>query len=120
MEIVLAISKSEANKADKIFQSDSLTLEGSLRSECSLTDPVIMLEADLKDIVKYNYLQIPDFNRKYFITEMVSVRTHLVRVTAHVDVLSTYIDRLRELPAVLESQESLYNLYLPDTAIKVI
>lgn len=99
--------------------TDVLTLEGSLRNETSVLDPVIRIELKEDDISEKNFFQcnyctIERFNRKYFIRDMRSLRNNLVEVSCHVDVLETYKDEIKDLNAIIRRQENNWNLLLDD------
>lgn len=93
-----------------------MDMDGFLRDESSVTNPIVMLETrasrqriqaegeDVEasgDLIEYdyqtadalpefNYAYIPDFNRYYFVSEIVSVRTGLWRVSMRCDVLMSF------------------------------
>lgn len=89
-----------------------LTLTGALRNESEVVNPTILMEVD--DPNKFNYLYIPAFKRYYYVTDRNSVRTGLVEVSAHCDVLMTYKAQFLQLPAVISRNTHDYNVYLPD------
>ena len=61
-----------------------------------------------------NYLYIPQFNRYYFITDVVNVSANKWQIQARVDVLTSFKSAIRENTAIIERQENEYNLYLDD------
>lgn len=63
------------------------TLTGKLRDEGDFIDPIF---TTVTDPTGMNYCHMPDFERYYFIRDIVAVRTGLWEVTCHVDVLKTY------------------------------
>ena len=77
-----------------------------------------MVDVDIPDIKYTNYLTIPEFNRKYFIDEIVSVRRNLVMISAHVDVLESFGNLIKENTAVVLRQENDFNLLLNDGVFK--
>ena len=89
------------NKSDRIKLIKRLTeiaeIEGTIREPTSLIDPVIVLQYN--SVVGYNYCYIPEFERYYFIDDLVSIRNGLVEIHCHVDVLNTYGNAVRELHA---------------------
>ena len=97
--------------------TSELSLSGTLREECSIMNPVILVEAD-DDIVTYNYCEISAFNRYYYITDITSVRNGLWRISLHVDVLYTYRSEIKAQPAIVGRNESKYNLYMADPMFK--
>lgn len=83
-----------------------------MRRECSVLNPVITIECVGSEVP--NYIEIKEFNRKYFVTNVVSVRQNLWELHCHVDVLSTYADAIKKLSGIIARQENNYNLYLDD------
>lgn len=69
----------------------NLTLEGTLREQCSIEAPSILIQANP---IGQNYVYIPEFSRYYFITDVVAVRNGAFRIELRVDVLKTYETRL--------------------------
>ena len=111
LEISFYNMKSEKNKIGKTKDLVS-TLQGTLKEETSLIDPSIVIEA--VSVPVSNYMYIPEFGRYYFITNIESVRNNLWRIDAHVDVLDSYQNAIKENSALIERQENLYNMYLYD------
>ena len=110
---------SDANVVDKNLTS-LITIEGTLLDDCSIIDPVISINQDLlsiTDIADMNYAYIEEFERSYFIRNMV-FKGKLLEISMHVDVLSTYKGNIRNLSAIIARQEKKYNLYLQDGMIK--
>lgn len=118
MTIVLKTNASEAIRLDKELTTVS-TLTGSLREGTSITDPTVLIEADLDDLGAVNYFEITDFGRKYFVTGMTSVRNGLVQISGHVDVLSSFKAQIRENKAIIARQEKDWNLYVNDGSFRV-
>lgn len=106
----------ELNKINK-SPTSRLALNGTLRDESSIVDPVILIEYD-GELTHVNYAHIPKFNRWYFITDITSVRTGLWRVAMHCDVLKTYAEGILASSGVIARQENQYNLYLDDYFFK--
>lgn len=117
MNIVLQINNSEKNRLDKSI-TDITSLTGTLRDETSIIDPVIIIEGDLSSYVNCNYMTISDFNRSYFVNNIRSIRNDLFEISAHVDVLTTYKDQIRQNNAIVSRQEKKWNLYLNDGVFK--
>ena len=117
-DINFQINHSEKNKLDKSI-TDIITLNGVLKNETSIIDPVILIEADLTTLVNCNYMTIPVFGRSYFVTNIRSIRRNLVEVSAHVDVLSSFASQIRNNVAIVRRQENNWNLYLNDGVFKV-
>lgn len=109
---------SEKNKLDKYTQ-DLLILDGTLKAETSLVNPVIVCAADLTSIADCNYMTIPAFGRRYFVTDIRSIRDGFCEITGHVDVLTTYRSQIRTNTAIVSKQEHNWNLYLNDGSLQI-
>lgn len=115
--IELYVNYSENNRLRKSI-SRLNTFSGELRAECSIIDPVITFEGNLNQFAGSNYLYIPPFNRYYFITNIRSIRTDLIEVTAHVDVLMSFADAILSNTGVIKRNSGKWNLYLNDGSLK--
>ena len=112
MEIILYYNDSEKIKLDKELREIG-TIEGRLFQNTSITKPSIMFDLDTA-VFSANYLYIPQFNRYYFITDVVNVSANKWQIQSRVDVLTSFKSAIRENTAIIERQENEYNLYLDD------
>lgn len=117
-DIKLSTNLSEENRLDKTLV-DIGTFTGALRDNCSIINPVVLLEASLVDLTGANYCEIEAFGRKYFITDITSVRTNLVQLTCRVDVLSSFATEIRQNKGIVHRQQDVWNLYLNDDVLRV-
>ena len=108
MEIILYYNDSEKIKLDKELRQIG-TIEGRLFQNTSITKPSIMFDLDTT-VFSANYLYIPQFNRYYFITDVVNVSANKWQIQARVDVLTSFKSTIRENTAIIERQENEYNL----------
>ena len=113
MNINLYLNKSEPEKLDKTLIWE-ISLTGFLRESSSIIDPVILIEGNVSTLSLYNYAYIPEFERYYFINNIESVRTGLVRVFMHVDVLTSFKSGIRSNNALIDRQKVSGNYYLND------
>lgn len=102
MDIILCKNNSEPNKINKIL-SDQYTLSGTLKEQTSITSPIIMIESG--NPVGFNYAYIPDFNRYYFISDIVNVSNNLWRINLKVDVLESFKSDILSSSAILSDSE---------------
>lgn len=100
MDIKLYINNSEKEAIFKTLTNETL-FTGYLREESSVINPSFILETENPS--SYNYCYIPSFNRYYFITDIISVRTGLWRITCNVDVLMSFQDEILNLDVTVES-----------------
>lgn len=116
--VALQVNSSEPNKIGKNI-SGVMTLSGVLKNETSIINPVILVAASADDLAGCNYMTIGIFNRKYFITDIKSVRAGLTEIYGHVDVLDSFAGEIKACTAIIRKQETANNLYLNDGTFKV-
>ena len=117
-DILIQQNQSEKNKVDKDVTTMA-TITGTLRQETSIIDPVFIVAGDLDDFIGVNYLTVDSFGRSYFVNNIRSVRSGMVELTCHVDVLSSFAAQIRTNSAIIRRQENNWNLYLNDGTFKV-
>ena len=113
MRIKLYINGSEPEKVDKSI-TEIGQLEGTLRAETSVMNPIFRLEFNVDNVSFINYIYVEEWERYYFVNDVKSVRNGVWDFSCHVDVLSTYKNQIRQLSCILARQENVYNLYLDD------
>lgn len=118
MTMLLQSNTSEPIKVDKDVETIA-SVYATLREECSIIDPVFNVQMDIADAVRCNYVTVPKFGRSYFVQEVVSVRTGLVQLSCHVDVLSSFKSQIRANSAIVHKQEGEWNLYLNDGSLRI-
>ena len=88
------------------------TLTGSLRSESNILTPSILIEADIGDLSTCNYFST--FDRFYYVTDIISIRTGVCEISGRVDVLETYRNKIGGNMIIVKRQKSKWNLYIDD------
>ena len=91
-------------------------MEGTLRNDSSVIDPIITVQKTNPAIQNYNYMYIPEFGRWYYINEIIAVTNKFWEIHAHVDVLYTWGADIRSSKCVIDktANSSDANLYLDD------
>ena len=84
---------------DKTLDALPLELEGALRKDADILNPIIMVASN---VTEYNYVYIPEFHRYYWITSVNQYRRGLWIVRMKVDVLMTYSEQIKELSGVVD------------------
>lgn len=115
--IQLMVNSSPPHQLDKEL-STVLSVNGTLKEDTSIIDPVIKIQCNLASITRCNYMSIPQFNRYYFITNIKSITDDIAEISAHVDVLNTYKSEIRMNTGIIRRQENNWNLYLNDGTFK--
>ena len=111
---------SEKRALDKSFSAVT-TVTGTLRNESNVVNPSILVEVGVGTIATCNYMEIPTFGRKYYITDMTSMGDNLTLVSGHCDVLSTYAQGIRQNTAIVarSATQGNWNLLMTDNQIKL-
>lgn len=93
------------------------TLTGTLKNECSLTSPDVLVQS--ASPILCNYAYIPNFGRYYFITDVVSVRNNMYILKLKRDVLESFKNQIGKNTAVIERSQYYWNLYMMDSMMPV-
>ena len=96
--------------------SNATTYSCALKGECSILQPVILLEAS--SLTGFNYAYIADFGRYYFIDNINIISAGLWQITLSVDVLMSYAGSIKNLTATVARHQSRSDGYLPDSKYK--
>lgn len=83
----------------------------------SLSTVNLLSDSDNFPFLK-NYAYIPDFNRYYFVVDIVSVRSGLWLFKLKCDVLMSFKDDIYDLECIVARNETTYNLMLSDSKMK--
>lgn len=87
-QIIAYSTTSDNNHVEKVFTYRA-TITGTLREPCSILRPEIVIERQSSP-VNWTHIRIHDFNRWYYINNIVSVGENLWQLSCSVDVLETY------------------------------
>ena len=113
----------QKNLSEKICIRKNLvniaTLSGTLKEETSVIDPTITINANLSDLTQCNYFTIEAFGRSYIVNNIRSIRSGLVEISGHVDVLSSWKLQLLSNKGIIRRQEYKWNTYLNDGSFRV-
>lgn len=108
-----------ADPQNRIDKSPTLgsDITGILRDNCSVMDPVILVESDT-NLAGNNYAYVTDFGRYYYIKDIVVVNNMLYELHLHVDVLYTWASEIIAAPCIISKSSNVFNLYLNDDNYK--
>ena len=103
-----------ASEKNRLGKSKTLitTLSGSLKNQCNILTPSIVIEYLPPN--SFNYFYIPEFSRYYFVTNITYITNSIVEITGSVDVLDSYEQAIRSNYGVIQRQENVFNLDLYD------
>ena len=112
-------NKSEFNVVDKEVE-EVLKLDGTLRNECNLSMPDILVELPPgHDFRKINYCYIEYFGRYYHITDITYKRNSLAEIHLKCDVLMSFKDDIKSSYGICSRNSERYHTYLNDSNYKV-
>lgn len=87
-------------------------LNGTLRTQCSITNPSISIE--MNSVPNFNYVWIPAFNRYYFVAHITSMQKDIWNIDLEVDPLMSHKETIYSQSAEIERQEFDFNPDLVD------
>lgn len=92
---------------------EGTTVTGTIRDDAvDVMDPVILLTG--APSVACNYAYIPDFGRYYFVDPSETIRTGLIALHMHVDVLQSFADQIIAAPIIVNRAASKWNAFIAD------
>lgn len=113
MQVVLYVNKSDKRKLEKEL-IEVANIDCKIKDDCSILNPTLIIKIDSVD---YNYAYIPEFNRYYYIDDIVTLNSRLKEISCSVDVRQSYREQLRNTSAIIARNERYYNQYIPDNMI---
>ena len=113
----IGVTSADKRALTKNFSS-TVSLTGALKNETNVVNPSILCKCSAATIARCNYMTIPAFGRKYFITDITAVSDDLCMVSGHCDVLSTYASEIKANQALVGRSQSNWNVYLNDPRVK--
>lgn len=117
MDLRLYYTSDENNKINKNLSSP-LVLTGTMRDSSSIVNPVILVEG--VSFNAFNYAYIPNFDRYYFIKEIVNYRNDLWILELECDVLMSFRSSILNMNCILlETESKGADKYLSDTRVWV-
>ena len=119
MNITLCQNLSENNIINKsIIDVESIT--AVIKGPISVETPVLLLQYD-SSLQNINYFRIPEFDRCYYITDVVDLTGGRYQITGKSDVLESFKNAILGLTAIVDKQQGtgLSNIYLDDGSFVV-
>lgn len=113
MTISFYRNSSDNNKIGKVLTLIK-SVDATLRDECSIMSPDILIAANISEFTNCNYMYIPAWGRYYYIDGIVSVRNGLTEVTGNIDVLETYKESILNCEVITDRNEFVGDHYIPD------
>ena len=118
MTAIFKKTTSPNNKCAKVFAGGTQSFDVYFLEETSITTPSIVLVAKLDVVAQYNYCEIAQLKRKYFIRDITSLDGERVRVDLAVDVLSSFYDDVISAQILTTRSSDRANVFIPDIQLK--
>lgn len=115
MNITLYNCTSENNRLDKTeYLTQLASYTGAVaRDTLDIMNPTLVLEENVANINSANYCFIEDFGRFYYIVDKSADVNGLFILKLSVDVLMSFKTEIRWQSGIVDTQEHIYNMYLP-------
>lgn len=99
-------------KARTVIDTASCTIKGNISYE----NPILLLSYDGAVADDINYMEIPELNRCYFITDIINLTGGRYEIHGKVDVLESFKDAVLALAAIVDkvNDQNTGNLFLDD------
>ena len=120
MQVKFRQCKSPKNVVDKKFKDTTYTVNCILKDNTSVINPTLVIThvPSTVHLAEYNYCQINDLNRSYFITDVQHDKNTTI-ISCHVDVLMSYKNDIKNSIQIVSRQESLKNRYIVDDRLPI-
>lgn len=109
MNLIFYINKSDHETINKSLV-EGVTLSGSLKNECDIENPRIIIENT--GMINANYCYIPEFSRYYFIDNMRIISNNRIEIIMSVDVLESFKNDILNLPCIIDNSTTDNDNYL--------
>lgn len=105
----------ERIRADKnAYLSDAVKLVGTCRGDCSIIDPVIVVDTTKDVINSHNYCYFDQTKRYYFIQNVVAINSKLYELHLHADALMNWKKAMRNSVGYCTRNEFRFNPFYAD------
>ena len=107
----------EKNRLDKTsYLTNATSVTGVvIKFPSSIVDPILTLNGTaIANLWQFNYIRLDEFDRYYFIDDIISIANNLWEVHCHVDVLMSWKDEIKTNNALILRSSNKGNPYLQD------
>lgn len=119
MNVTFYVTNSDKRKLNKTLSTVCNYNAVKLKDSTSIIDPILIVTA-FDNFPHCNYLYIKEFNRYYFVEDIISLANNLLEFRCHVDVLMSNKDKIYSMSGIVKRNTNLFNDYLVDNNRKVL
>lgn len=116
--IILYKNKSEKIKLEKNIELIK-NVEGVFRDTISIIEPIITLELTREEAFNFNYVFIEQFNRYYYVVDIICVNSNIYEIRCYLDVLMSYKNEILNQKCIVDRSESDGNAYIDDNHVVI-
>lgn len=108
-------NNSDARQVSKSITPLANKINCNWKENTSIVNPVIYVsKVILENYASCNYMFIPEFNRYYYISNIVLEAGNILRITAYVDVLMSNRSDIGGIRCIIARSETVNNKYFVD------
>ena len=117
----LTLMKTSSDKRDLSKSTTTIkTVNCKIKEGTSIINPTVIInKMSASHIKQCNYARITDFDRYYFITDIVETTANQLEISMHVDVLNSFKDDIRGITTLIVRQENVFSPYFVDEEMLV-
>ena len=105
----------DSRKIDKTLTKVSTYNNAEIVGDMSIQTPTILLQLDsFTDVINFNYIQIPELRRYYYVVESTIKEDGYVQIKCRVDVLKSFKNDILESTQYIDRQQNKCTYQLPD------
>lgn len=110
----------DARKINKTLTSVSTYSNADIVGDMNILNPSILLQLDgFTDIVNFNYIEIPELRRFYFVENSTIREDGFVQIQCRVDVLKSFSADILASAQYVERQQNKCSYQLPDNLYNI-
>lgn len=99
--------------------SSTQPIQCALKAQCDILHPTLIVNG--VNITSFNYMQIPDFNNRYYFIERITTRNeNTFEVEGRIDVLMSYQNDILAATGIIERNEKEFIKYITDSKYTIL
>lgn len=98
---------------------EKLSIDGYVRDTLNIENPIVMIETN-STLNQYNYAYIREYESYYFLDKPIVYRTGIIQIQAHMDVLMTFRNEIKNLSGIVGRNEHYFNTQLIDERMRFL
>lgn len=114
MNIDFYVCTSKTETVQKVLTDERIITGCKLLDATNVLNPTVLIRAnEIGDLINYNYLRIPQFNRYYYISN-IEYRNNVGAVSCEVDAIYSWYNKYKNTSQLVTRSENIRNRYIQD------